>query len=175
MDNKPTHWGKRYSEGVCPPTGTVSISGTEKYSSFMAMVAIKQLGVSMLTVCFPFWNDVIRHFLSNLVLIGAIYLRLLSIGIFAMNNFLKNSFLTESENFNINNIVVCAVESLYSYIMLVTWRSSPKLNVKELNCVKNKGIGCFIHVVLAVPPRARAQLLAVSFGKFHSHNKHLGG
>lgn len=87
-----------------------------------------------------------------------------------MNNFLKNSFLTESENFNINNIVFCAVESLYSYIMLVTWRSSLKLNVKELNCVKNKGIGCFIHVVLAVPPRARGQLLAVSFGKFHSHN-----
>ena len=45
-----------------------------------------------------------------------------------------------------------------------------KLNVKELNCVKNKGIGGFIHVVLAVPPRARGQLLAVSFGKFHSHN-----
>ena len=47
---------------------------------------------------------------------------------FAMSNLLKNSFLTESENFSINNILFYAVKSLYPDIMLVSWGSFFNLN-----------------------------------------------
>lgn len=76
-----------------------------------------------------------------------------------MSSLLKNSFLTESENFSTNNILFYAVESLYSYIMLVTWGSLFKLNVTVLNCV-NKGI--------------RGQLLPVMYKIFSSTYFELG-